>query len=88
MNFSKKDRYGSELDQALNMIVALGLAASIRGEGAARFLFAEQGGRALEISRDGQQVVLEFFEGEEPVKKDLVDDFHVAVQQTVTWLKN
>ncbi len=45
-----------------NELLRLGASASLRGSGAAEFVFAERQGRAVELSRSQEQWFVEFWE--------------------------
>ena len=87
MKLSLQDSYGEELTDAVNTLNAHSLLTSIRGDGIGRFLLVETTNRSVEISRSGEKVFVEFFEGEEHVKDDYVNDFQTAILRTVDWLK-
>ena len=82
------DTYGQELQQAVALLSDAGFPSEIRGECNARFVFAECGTKAVEMSRDGDSVFIEFWNGpnEDPsVRDELQDTFEVAVERTTEW---
>jgi hypothetical protein len=58
------DSYGRELGEVAARLRGGGVASTIRGDAEARFVFAERGSRAVEISRNGPGWWAEFWEGE------------------------
>ena len=60
----------------------------MRGEGAARFVYAEHSGRAVELSQDGIGFVVELFEepAEASVRDYQQDTIDHAAEQAVEWL--
>jgi hypothetical protein len=65
--------------------------ASLRGQGQARFVFAQQDSRAVEISEDAGNWWLEFWDGDPefdavPVKELTVPTYPEAVKQASDWL--
>ncbi len=66
-----------------------GLSSEIRGEASARFIFVESGPKAVEMSRDGDDVFIEFWNGpkEAPsVRDELQNSFDIAVARAREWL--
>ena len=57
------DLYGSELQAMADVLLRAEFTVSVRGDGLARFVFAEHGTRAAELSRDGTDFFVELFEG-------------------------
>lgn len=84
----EEDTYGQELAQAVTILSQAGFSAHVRGEANARFIFAESGLKAVEMSRDGDDVFIEFWSGpkESPsVRDELQDSFEIAVERATDW---
>jgi len=68
----------------------MGFTPSRRGSGADAFLFVEAAGRAVELSEDEGQWVMEFWAGDGesafPVKERSVGSDHDALQAVAEWL--
>jgi hypothetical protein len=61
------DDYGRELAAVIDELQGGAGACSVRGDGNARFVFAERGGRATELSRSDEGWWVEFWASEEVV---------------------
>jgi hypothetical protein len=81
-------------DQLQQMLKQLSLQfahASLRGQGRARFVFARQDSRAVEISEDAGNWWLEFWDGDPdvdaaPVKELTLPTYLEAVKEATAWL--
>ena len=82
------DIYGRQLHIIADLLLRAGFPASIRGEGAARFVYVEHGTRAAEISHDGVGFFVELFE--EPHEASLrdyqQDTPEFATEDAIAWL--
>ncbi len=68
-------------------MIAAGVRAEVRGDGAARFVFAEAGERAVEISESDAGVWVEYWDGDDSPKFDRTFPNTDAVAVDVTaWL--
>jgi hypothetical protein len=79
------------LRQMLNQLSLQFAHASLRGQGRARFVFARQDNRAVEISEDAGNWWLEFWDGDPeldaaPVKELTVPTSLEAVKEATDWL--
>ncbi len=86
------DKYLEELCQIRDALLESNIeGVSIRGENLASFIYAEEKGRAVEISKDDSEWWLEFWEDLEdddgpPVKDEVLKDSSQVVVQAVHWL--
>jgi len=82
------DTYGDLLQRAVSILQRSGFSSSVRGNGAARFVYAEHGGRAVELSFDGVGFFVELFEKptEISVCDTQQDTVEIAAEQAVDWL--
>lgn len=82
------DVYGNHLRSIAETLQRAGFAPSVRGEGTARFVFAESHGRAVELYWGYDGFMAEFFE--EPVAVSLRDIRHstptIVTEQAIDWL--
>lgn len=65
---------------------ATGVHAEVRGSGAARFVFAEHGHRAVEIAAAAEGVWVEYWNGEVPVLEWVFATSAEAVDNAKHWL--
>lgn len=63
-----------------------GVACAIRSDGAGQFVFAERGGRAVELSRNGAAWWIEFWAGEHAVLGRTFPSTEEAVVAAQAWL--
>jgi hypothetical protein len=84
-----EDTYGGELQQTVSVLTQAGCRASVRGEGTSRFVFAEHNDRAVEMSRDGADVYIEFWRpGEDSSSTDGRElNYEAAIQRAFAWLR-
>ena len=80
-----------ELQHVLNHLSLRFAQISLRGQGQARFVFAQHNGRAVEISVSDGKWWLEFWDVDPdmdaaPVKELTLQTFQEAVQVTTDWL--
>ena len=84
------DLYGSQLKTIAAILHRAGFAACIRGDGAARFVYAEHGTRAAELSHDGVGFFVELFEQphESAVRAVQYDTPELAADDALEWLSS
>lgn len=75
------DVYGNHLQSIAETLQRAGFAPSVRGEGTARFVFAESHGRAVELYWGYDGFMAEFFEDPAEVS---VRDIRYSTPTTVT----
>jgi hypothetical protein len=83
------DSYEDALKQVAGILADSGCEVSIRGDGMCRFVFAQNGGRAAEISgtQEGDVFVELFAEGEEyPSSEGRDPMYEAATRRTLRWL--
>jgi hypothetical protein len=80
------DDYGRELATIAHQLQVAAMTCSIRGEGAARFVFVERGARAAELSRGGGGWWVEFWLGEAVAAEHTYPSAEVATQAACAWL--
>ena len=82
------DTYGDQLSRIVSILQQSGFSSSVRGDGAARFVYAEHTDRAVELSRDGVGFFVELFQqpAEISVRDYQQDTIEHATQQAVDWL--
>lgn len=82
------DVYGDDLRSIVNVFQRAGFTSFVRGEGSARFVYAEHIERAVEVYRDGDGFTVEFFEQphEVSVRDNRHDTAAIAAEQAVEWL--
>ena len=82
------DTYGDQLRSIAGVLERAGFSPSVRGDGRARFVYAEHGGRAVELSHDGVGFFIELFEqpAETSVRDYQQDTVEHAAEQAVDWL--
>jgi len=81
------DDYGRELEAIANRLSAVS-ATSVRGNGSGRFVFSDQGARAVELSRNGDSWWVEFFEGEDVTHDETLSSSDDATKVALDWLSN
>ena len=82
------DVYGEQLSDIVSILKRAGFLPSVRGENLGRFVYAEHGGRAVEIYFDGVGFLVELFEepAETSVRDYQQDTPKIAAEQAVEWL--
>lgn len=82
------DVYGNHLRNIADILHHAGFIPSIRGEGTARFVYAEHTGRAVEVYWDGEGFTVELFQqpAEVSVRDYQQDTATIAAEQAVEWL--
>ena len=82
------DTYGDQLRRMVSILERSGFPSSVRGDGDARFVYAEHSDRAVELSHDGVGFFVELFErpAETSVRDYQQDTIEHAAQQAVDWL--
>ncbi len=83
------DEYGTRLQVVCEQLARVGIAATIRGDGVGRFLFAERGSRAVEASmNDDGRVWVEFWsEPDGPSEREeTYNSYEDATQAMEQWL--
>jgi hypothetical protein len=80
------DSYGRELVEVSARLPQGDVSSSLRGDGPARFVFAECGPRSVELSRDGPRWWVEFWDGEAAAAELSFASREDAVQAARTWL--
>ncbi len=82
------DAYEDQLHRITCILEDAGFSPSVRGEGAARFVYAEHDDRAAELSRDGVGFFIELFQkpAEISVCDYQQDTVEHAADQAVEWL--
>jgi len=80
------DSYGRELAEVSAKLQRGDLSTSVRGEGAAGFVFAERGSRSVELSRNGTVWWIEFWEGEAPAEERTFASCDETVLAACVWL--
>ena len=82
------DAYGDQLQRMVSVLQARDFSSSVRGDGAARFVYAEHSGRAVELSFDGVGFFVELFEqpAEISVRDYQQDTPEQAAEQAADWL--
>jgi hypothetical protein len=80
------DNYGRELTAAVVQLNSGDTTASVRGDGAAQFVFAERGPRAVELSHDGHEWWVEFWGSEAVVMSHAFPSAEEAIQTVAAWL--
>jgi hypothetical protein len=83
------DHYGAELRAAAGRLAPFADRVWSSGSGPARFLFAERAGRAVELSRSGAGVWVEFWadDPETPAGEHTFGGWGKAVEAAVSWLR-
>jgi hypothetical protein len=86
--FDMTDAYVTQLDNIVSVLSQAGLSSSVRGEDTARFVHAEHGGRAVEVSHDGVGFFVELFEkpADVSVRDYQQDTLQQAIEQATDWL--
>lgn len=74
---------------ARQRIADLGFDTTIRGSGAAAFVYSTANDRAIEISRDHTGYYIELFEAphDNSVRDYLQDDIEHSIEQAIAWLQ-
>jgi hypothetical protein len=80
------DSYGRVLAEVVAQLQHGEVACSVRGGSRARFVFAERGSRAAELSCSGSGWWVEFWTGEAVVGDRTFSSIGEAVQAVRTWL--
>ena len=82
------DVYGNHLRNIADILQRAGFTPSVRGEGTARFVYAEHADRAVEVYWDGEGFAVELFEQphEVSVRDYQQDTPTIAAEQAVEWL--
>jgi hypothetical protein len=80
------DSYGVELAEVASRLQTARARASVRGQAAARFVFAERGLRSVEVHRDGQHWWVEFWDNEAAVADRAFPSAGQAVAAAAAWL--
>ena len=78
--------YGRELFELALRIKRSGATASVRGDGAGRFIFAEYGARAIEISRNGHEWWVEFWDDDRVAAERTFQSAEEVLQAASGWL--
>jgi hypothetical protein len=79
------------LDDLRKQLAAVGATVSVRGSSAAKFIFAEQNGRAIEASLRNNDWWIEFWEADDdedaaPVDERTVSADSDAFRESAAWL--
>lgn len=82
--------YKRELEKVAEQLKDSASLVDIRGDGAAQFIFAVNGSRALEISQSEEGVWIEFWQGEDesPAQGITVSSYDEAVIAAIEWLNS
>ncbi len=82
------DVYGNHLGCISDILQRAGFAPSVRGDGTARFVYAEQSDRAVEVYWDGAGFTIELFEQPHDVslRDEQQDTPAVAAEVAIEWL--
>jgi len=80
-----------KLEDLRKQLAGVGAVVSLRGSGAARFVFAEMNGRAIEASLRNNDWWIEFWEADDdedaaPVDEQTVSTDTDAFRESATWL--
>jgi hypothetical protein len=79
------DEYGIELEAIAARLQTVG-EASIRGEGIGRFIYAFCDTRAVEVSRAGERLFVEFFDVEVVIRDHMYSSSDEATKAALDWL--
>jgi len=81
-------QYHDHLARVAEYLSQRGVDADCRGDGAARFVYAQRAGRATELSWDGVGVFIEMFEepSEVSVRDEQQDSFEIGAERAIAWL--
>jgi hypothetical protein len=79
------DQYEHELKEAAFLLNGVAVAA-VRGEGAARFIYAVRDNRAIELSRSDAGWWVEFWENELVASENTFAAFNEAIAAGKSWL--
>lgn len=82
----------NRLDNLRKQLAGAGVTVSVRGAGAAKFVFAEYNGRAIEASLRNNDWWIEFWEADDdedatPVDERTVSGDSDAFRESAAWLK-
>ena len=80
------DNYGRELAVVVGLIQDEAASTSVRGTGAARFIFVERSLRAVEISKNNEGWWTEFWDHDAVVMDQFFSSAPEAVQAARAWL--
>ena len=80
--------YHSKLEAVAEELGRQGVRAECRGDGAARFVYATNGTRTIELSWDGVGVFVEMFEepSEASIRDEQQDTFESGAEEALSWL--
>jgi hypothetical protein len=80
--------YISNLKNVISTLRKNNIAAEIRGEGASSFIYAENEGRAIELSWDGIGIFVGMFEepNETSVRDEVQNTFEIGAEVALGWL--
>jgi hypothetical protein len=80
--------YHDHLSGVAQYLSQRGIEAECRGDASARFVYAHQAGRAVELSWDGVGVFIEMFEepSEVSMRDEQQDSFQIGVERALAWL--
>ncbi|HEX3627804.1 MAG TPA: hypothetical protein VH280_20535 [Verrucomicrobiae bacterium] len=80
--------YHKQLEQVAEALTSAGCSVSIRGDGVARFIFAEQHGRAVEIYGGEPEIYVECFSsGEEYASTETQESsYEATTRRALDWL--
>jgi hypothetical protein len=80
--------YHAKLEAVAGEIRRHGMKAECRGDGAARFVYATNASRAVELSWDGVGVFIEMFEepSEVSIRDEQQDTFEFGAEEALSWL--
>ncbi len=86
--FMPEDDYQKHLQAVADALTAAGCQVSIRGDGAARFVFAERDSRAVEVYQADDEVCIELFPaGEEYSSTEAREpSYEAATERVLGWL--
>jgi hypothetical protein len=82
------DDYGQELAAIADGLQTCAMTCSVRGSGAARFVFAACGPRSVELSRNGTEWWTEFWTGEDAIADKTFSSAEEAVGAARGWLSS
>ncbi len=85
---TRMDVYGNHLRNVADILQRAGFTPCVRGEGTARFVYAEHADRAIEFYWDGEGFTVELFEqpADASVRDYQQDTPAIAAEQAVEWL--